>query len=276
MSTDIATRTDLSIEPDARGWTPKQIATLRQLGVDRANDADLNVFFHQCVRTGLDPFARQIYMIERQGKQTIQTGIDGYRLVARRAADRAHHTLASPDILWCGPDGKWVDVWLGNGPPAAAKATIIRDGHPFSAVALYSEYVGTKRDGSVTAMWLGKPATMLGKCAEALALRKAFPQDLSGIYTAEEMEQADNSRPLRAVQATEPAPPAEPEPGDPTGEISDSYSTRIGAAETLADLQSVGGEIAAETRLSRPQLDTLGAEWLARRDTLTTSEQAAS
>lgn len=193
------TSTDLTIRDDQTYWTERQIAGLRQLGVGNAAGADLAVFFHYAVKTGLDPFARQIYMIERQGKQTIQTGIDGLRLIARRAADASHGTFGIGDILWCGPDGKWVDVWLANEPPSAAKAVVFRDGQPFSAVALFSEYAGRKRDGSLMSMWATKGALMLGKCAESSALRKAFPQDLSGLYASEELAVTDEPHSNGAV-----------------------------------------------------------------------------
>lgn len=186
------TGSTLAISDEQTFWTNDQRAALVQLGVDRAGDADLAVFFHQCQRTGLDPFARQIYMIERQGKQTIQTGIDGFRLIARRATDASRGTLGYEDTLWCDENGVWTDVWLKSTPPAAAKATVIRNGERFPAVALFSEYAGRKRDGGLMQMWATKGALMLAKCAEALALRKAFPQDLSGLYTADEMQQADN------------------------------------------------------------------------------------
>ena len=229
MSTEItrhSTNTALTIADDQTEFNEQQVATLRQLGVVTANRGDLAVFFHQAVRTGLDPFARQIYMIERQGKQTIQTGIDGFRLVARRTVERTGETLGYEDTLWCGTDGQWMDVWLKREAPAAAKVTVIRGGQRFSAVALYQEYVGTKRDGSPTQMWATKGALMLAKCAEALALRKAFPQDLSGLYTSEEMAQADNPAPRAQAQPSQggsrlaqamgqrpqPAVPAAPEP----------------------------------------------------------------
>jgi phage recombination protein Bet len=199
--------TALTLHEDQQEFTPAQQATLRTLGVKDATREDLAVFFHQSVRTGLDPFARQIYMIgrwSREGtKQTIQTGIDGYRLIARRAADRAHETLGYADTLWCGEDGQWRDVWLASTPPAAAKVTVLRAGQTFAATALWSEYAQVKKDGEPTQMWEKMSSTMLAKCAEALALRKAFPQDLSGIYTSEEMSQADNST-VPAVVAPEP------------------------------------------------------------------------
>lgn len=198
------TTTDLTIREDQSFWDNRQIAALQQLGVERATNADLAVFFHQCARTGLDPFARQIYMIERHTrdgvKQTIQTGIDGFRLIARRATDAARGTLGYEDTQWCGEDGQWRDVWLSKEPPAAARATVIRDGQRYPAIALWTEYVATKRNGQITQMWVTKPALMLAKCAEALALRKAFPQDLSGLYTSDEMGQADNRRPEQPAQ----------------------------------------------------------------------------
>jgi phage recombination protein Bet len=211
MTTEIAVRgsSDLAIEPGQTMWTDKQKAALVQLGVKDASNADLAVFFHQATRTGLDPFAKQIYMLGRWTKdgvkQTIQTGIDGYRLIARRAADKAGETLAYADTLWCGEDGQWRDVWLSSSPPAAAKVTVLRGGHPFSAVALWSEFVQTTKNGEPNSMWSRMKANQLAKCAEALALRKAFPQDLSGIYTDDELGQADRHEvpPTRRVTAAE-------------------------------------------------------------------------
>ena len=213
MTTDIvqhAPSSALAIEPGQDQWNAKQIAALRQLGVANAEPGDLAVFLHQCQRTGLDPFARQIYMIERKQwnndtrnydiKSTIQTGIDGFRLIAARTGKLDGYE----DTLWCGEDGQWRDVWLSAQPPAAAKVTVIRNGSRFSAVALLREYAGTKRDGGLTKMWAEKPAIMIAKCAEALALRKAFPQDLSGLYTSEEM--TENQGPVAVRnESNEPA-----------------------------------------------------------------------
>lgn len=199
----------LVLESDQRRWTEEQLAALHAMGVsDEVSAAELDVFRHVAQRTGLDPFARQIYLISRKDrsqidgqwqdvyKATIQTGIDGYRVVARRAADREKGTLEYEDTLWCGADGVWKDVWLDPGPPSAAKVTVLRNGKRFSAVALFVEYAQRYRDRSdqfvLTKMWAERGAGQLAKCAEALALRKAYPHDLSGLYTDDEMGAADN------------------------------------------------------------------------------------
>jgi phage recombination protein Bet len=199
---------ELAIRDDQEEFDQRQVAALQHIGMSNAGPGDLAVFFHQCKRTGLDPFARQIYMIARQGKQTIQTGIDGFRLIARRSTDHTGGTLGYEDTLWADPNGQWHDVWLWNTPPAAAKVTVVRNGMRFPAIARFMEYAGRKRDGNLNQMWSTKPALMLEKCAEALALRKAFPQDLSGLYTSDEMQQAN------VVDHQDP-PPAKPKPKMP-------------------------------------------------------------
>lgn len=218
-------QTTLAIQPEQTQFTDKQVTMLRHIGVEKAKDADLQVFFHQCQRTGLDPFARQIYMIERLSKDgpkyTIQTGIDGYRLIGRRAAQLAKETISVKQPLWAHPDGGWRDVWLPAwGMPGAAKVTILRGGEEFVAVALFEEYKQTKRDGGLTQMWAQRPAGQIAKCAEALAWRMAFPQDLAGIYTDTEMEQAENKpRSPQPVQDLGEAPQVPMITGDQWGEI---------------------------------------------------------
>ena len=198
---------ELVISDKQSTFSPAQRAALAHMGVDKAPDADVQVFFHVCQRTKLDPFAKQIFMIGRKAselvdgswqkvmKYTIQTGIDGLRLVARRVADAEGGELEYPETLWCGRDGVWRDVWLSEDPPAAAKATVVRNGKKFPHVAIYSEYVQTTQKNGVAvpnSMWSSMPANQLAKCAEAGALRKAYPQDLGGLYIdAEVNDRAD-------------------------------------------------------------------------------------
>jgi phage recombination protein Bet len=174
----------LAITGDQSYWSPQQIAALKQLGLAQAEPADLGFFFHQAQRTGLDPFARQIYMINRGGKYGIQTSIDGMRIIAQRSGEYAGQ--AGP--YWCGDDGVWKDVWLSNTPPTAAKVGVYRSGFAEAlwAVARFDSYAVPNNP-----IWKKMPDVMLAKCAESLAIRKAFPNDLSGIYTDEEMGQAE-------------------------------------------------------------------------------------
>lgn len=200
MSTEIDTRNPgaLAVGGEQAHWTEQQVAVLRSLGVDKeVSPAELDGFLHECQRTKLDPFTRQIYLIGRydgQAKRKVyrsQTGIDGYRVIANRVIREERAELEYEDPLWCGPDGVWHDVWLSSTPPAAAKVVVLKNGKRFPGVATLAEYAARYPDDNPYPMWKKMPANQLSKCAEALALRRAFPQDLEGIYTAEEMEQAD-------------------------------------------------------------------------------------
>lgn len=193
-----AARTAIELTADQREFTAQQIAVLKQLGIDDAPAAQLDLFFHRCVQTGLDPFAKQIYLIGRktkvggyrgeperwETKYTIQTGIDGYRLNGRRAAHKAGEAVKTEGPFWQGADGGgWSDVWLGGKrtPPAAAKFVVIADGQPHVGIALYEEFVQTKANGEPNSMWAKMPGNQLAKCAEAQAWRKAYPDDFSGL-----------------------------------------------------------------------------------------------
>jgi len=175
-----------------------------------ATDDELQLFIHACKKTGLDPFMRQIFAVKRWDSSarrevmTIQTGIDGYRLIADRTGkyapgrDTEFGYDAEGNLRWAKayikkmtPDGQW---------------------HEISAMAFWDEYVQTTKEGKPTLFWLKKGHIMLSKCAEALALRKTFPAELSGIYTKEEMAQElspseekpiEKIHPLEAMQLQE-------------------------------------------------------------------------
>ena len=191
----------LKVQDGQLWWDEKQLAALKQIGLADAPKPELAVFLHYCQRTGLDPFARQIYMINRGGRYTIQSSIDGLRIVAQRSGEYA----GQAEPLWCDETGQWTDVWLKNTPPFAAKVGVYRKGfaEPLWAVARMDAYGQVGRDGKPMGLWAKMPDVMLAKCAESLALRKAFPNDLSGIYTAEEMNQAD-STPIKQIEVIEP------------------------------------------------------------------------
>lgn len=185
-----------------------KLATLRDTLASDLHDVEFELFLEVCRATGLNPFQKQIYAIargqDRNRKLTFQTGIDGYRLLA----DRTGKYAGQDDPEWCGEDGVWRDIWTGSEPPFAARVRVYRKDtdRPFTGIARYSEYVQTMKDYNSqktvpNSMWAKMPTNQLAKCAEALALRKAFPADMAGVYTEDEMGQADNDGPKDVTPA---------------------------------------------------------------------------
>ncbi|WP_371793891.1 phage recombination protein Bet [Streptomyces albidoflavus] len=235
----------LAVRPAQTEWTPEQQVVLRQSGIDDGvTRAELQGFLHLCQRTGLDPFSRQIYLIGRYDRRQMrkvyapQTSIDGYRVIAHRAAAEAGHTLGYEDTLWCASDGQWRDVWLSDTPPAAAKVTVIRNGMRFSAVARYAEYVQL-RDEKPSGLWGKMPSTMTAKCAESLALRMAFPHDLAGVYTSEEMGQADSSAPDPSPRRAQPVNDERQPSPEPVPEAEAPQRDFLAEADEAVDADTV-------------------------------------
>lgn len=196
----------LTITQDQDHWTEQQLAAIGDCIIGDPRQATrpmLDQLLHVCQHTGLDPWARQIYLRVQSGRASMQTSIDGLRLVAQRAARADGARLSYGPTGWCGPDGQWRDIWLADEPPAAARITVAIGDATYPGVARWAEY------GSDRGMWRKMPALMLGKVAEALALRRACPADLSGLYTHEEMAQAENGpRGHATAQPRQAAPSA--------------------------------------------------------------------
>ena len=180
-------------------FNEKQMDIIKKQIMPGAKTEELAFFSQICQRTQLDPFARQIFAVPRKTKNrqtgqyetkwTIQTSVDGFRLIAERSGKYE----GQAETMWCGEDGVWSDVWLHDKPPAAAKVGVFKAGQREAtwAVATFKSYKQTDYNGNLSGLWKKMPEVMLAKCAECLALRKAFPNELSGLYTKEEMDQAE-------------------------------------------------------------------------------------
>jgi len=166
----------------------KQLTTWTNTYMKGATPDELVLFANVCKRAGLSPEMKQIYPVPRWdsklGKNvfSFQTSIDGFRLIAERTGryapgkqadylynDKNEVISATAYVKKCTLDGTW---------------------HEVAVTAFYDEYVQKTKDGHATQFWDRMPHVMLSKCAESLALRKAFPAELSGLYTQEEMAQA--------------------------------------------------------------------------------------
>jgi len=182
----------------ARPVTPDELSLVKNTVAQGATDAELKLFLFDCARQGVHPLDRLLHFTKRNGKYTPITSIDFMRIRAAESGEMA------------GSDDPRFSFLHPTGAPDEATVTVYRitQGQRFaySATARWKEYY--PGDGPPGFMWRKMPHTMLGKCAEALALRKGFPRQLAGLYAKEEMDQADalarSDRPL----VVEPVPPA--------------------------------------------------------------------
>jgi hypothetical protein len=176
----------LAIRAEQANWTPTQLAALSALGVKQATPGDLQVFFHVCATTGLNPYRKQIYMIMRMvwdqelqrkvPKQTIQVGIDGFRIVRDRAAVRQGWAAEFEETLWYDAEGKPYELWLPEEPPFACKVVLVKvypDGRRLRVPKLirWSAYVDTwesdgrnHKKGDPRNRWADDGPGMLEKC----------------------------------------------------------------------------------------------------------------
>jgi phage recombination protein Bet len=175
-------------------FSKEQLELIKTQIAPEATNDELQLFLYTAKRSGLDPLARQIYCIHRSvklpngqygKKMTVQTSIDGFRVIAERSG------------LY-GGQGEPIFDYNPEGDPISCKISVFkfRGDVRYEAavgVAFFSEYAQTDRNGNLTGLWASKKRIMLQKVAESLALRKAFAQDLSGLYISEEMPPAEET-----------------------------------------------------------------------------------
>jgi phage recombination protein Bet len=146
----------------------RMVETLKRTVAQGATDEEFMMFSELCKSTGLNPFKREIWCIKAGGRAQIMTGINGYLSIANR------HPMF---------DGMEVSFEWDGDRLIAAECKVHRKDRKFPsvAVALMSEWGGS------TPIWKSKPSVMLAKVAKSIAIREAFPVELAGTYTEEEM-----------------------------------------------------------------------------------------
>lgn len=224
---DTTTSTEIVLPGSANPntWTGEQRALMEFAGAAVAPVGVAQAFIHECQRTGLDPFAKQIYVAQLGGKWGIIVGVDGFRVIAQRS--KGYRGQRGPQFT---ADGvTWTDAWLPQlqggkvgDPPAAARVGVLREGftEPVWQVVTWAEF------GQTRAQWKVMPAHMLGIRAETHALRRTFPNDLSGLYTPED---ADMNPDEVAIEQSRP-----------WADLIDEADDKAVLAQLLADMKSTG------------------------------------
>ena len=203
--------------------TPKHIELIQKQIAPTATKEELELFLMMAYRTRLDPLLKQLYFIKYDKKDqqgnvinsnvSYVTSIDGFRIIAHRTGEFAG--IDEPKFTYVGTNAKI---------PSTCTITVYKSNSDrgFTATVHFSEYNTNKN------LWVKMPHTMIAKVAEAHALRKAFPQDLSGIYTTDEMDQSG--------EASKSAPEKPKEPMMSASEWADVKRLTLDKGKTLEDL----------------------------------------
>lgn len=233
--------------------TRNQVTLIKNTVAKGASDDELRLFIQVCKGANLNPFLKQVHLVPRWdsklGKEirSIQVGIDGFRAVAESSGSYAGNEDPIYDgekEITYGKESKKLTV------PLTAKVTVYKlmsgERMPFSATARWEEYYPGEKMGF---QWHIRPYLMLGKCAEALALRKAFPKLLSGMYAAEEMDRttqvdADAKKQQTGFQKLMSAINISDLP------TLEDYKSKIEKSDKYTDDQKVEFVLAAEQRIA--------------------------
>jgi phage recombination protein Bet len=197
------TATAVQVAPESFGYSPEELKIIKEQVARDLTDAEFRYFLYVASQKRLNPLKKQIYAVKRKDRRlnrevmTIQTGIEGYRIIADRTE---RYAPSDREPVWLEKDGKierctvWVKKLVGGA------------WHEVPGTVYWSEFVQRDREGNPTDFWRRMGHNQIAKCAEAHALRKAFPDDLGDIYTTDEMQQADNAVDVAPAKSDLPTP----------------------------------------------------------------------
>ena len=220
---------------ESQTWSDKQKKLVFNTVAMGLSAADQALFEAVCLSSGLDPLRKEVYAVVRGGKMSIQTGIDGYLKLANQTKE-----LNGMEVLFYDQDGAESEVWVKKTPPAACLVRVYRKGaaYPFTASCRFDAYSQNNN------MWKKFPETMLAKATTTLALRRGFADVISGIASADEMDQAGLAAPEALTQGVPtPKPPA---PGTKVAKPP-ATAKKAPAVEAVKASEPVAAEVAAES-----------------------------
>ena len=220
---------------ESQAWSDKQKKLVFHTVAMGLSAADQALFEAVCLSSGLDPLRKEVYAVVRGGKMSIQTGIDGYLKLANQTKE-----LNGMEVLFYDEDGSESEVWVKKTPPAACLVRVYRKGadYPFTASCRFEAYSQNNN------MWKKFPETMLAKATTTLALRRGFADVISGIASADEMDQAGMAAPAALAQGT---PEVKTAPKTGTKAKAPATPKAAPVVEAVKASEPVTAEVAAES-----------------------------
>lgn len=198
--------------------------------IQNVTPQEVTMFMKLCEHQGLNPWLREAYLV-KYGNQPA-TIVTGKTALEKRAARCDRFRGFEAGIIVLRTDGvienRTGTFYLPEERLVGGWARVYVDGYakPVEAAVSMQEYIGKKRDGTVNGQWSAKPATMIRKVAKVQALREAFPEDMAGMYSAEEVgaydlpeAPVDMPAPQNIVEAEIAPPPQEQYEYDEFAEI---------------------------------------------------------
>lgn len=249
--------TAIVVQRDVSGpleFTPVQQQMIRDTYANGADPKEFQVLMEIAKVRRLNPLLRQVHFVKRWDRQkekevwSVQVSVDGLRAIAERTGKYDGQDEPEYEL---GKDGRIL----------SCKVKVYRKdwSRPAVGVAYWSEYVQTKRDGTPTKFWSDMPHVMIAKCAEAIAMRKAFPEDMGGLYVDEEMQQAENDRPAQISGHVAPGQDeAAPEDTDVAADlmgklqrIKDTIAAGVDSYDKALALRALIGTKAKQSELTK-------------------------
>lgn len=209
-------------------FTPEQSQIIRDMCANGASETEFAFLMEIAKARGLNPLLKQIHFVKRWDSSkernvwSAQVAIDGFRAIAEATG------------LYDGQDEPEYGPLNTDGQPQWAKVKVYKKGisRPFVGTAYWAEYVQYAK-GKITKFWADMPMNQLAKCAESLALRKGFPEQLGGLHTPDEMGQADNDR--REPHTPHGYDNASAEPRNLDPDIAADLAARMASAEEMLE-----------------------------------------